>query len=139
MPPAHFDVGGGFQVSGLYFYGSGQRDQIICGCDARGLSIASIDRLRGPGARGGAVGTIIPRESFVGDPIHRVEMRLRQRIPLGGRASLDGYFDVFNLFNRANYGSYELRETNAAFLQPQSSVNLSYAPRTVQLGFRLSF
>jgi hypothetical protein len=133
-----FDVGHGFQVSGLYFYGSGQRSQIICGCDARGLSITSIDRLRNNTARGGPAGTIIPRESFVGDPIHRVELRLRQRIPLG-RVSLDGYFDVFNLFDRANYGSYELRETNAAFLQPQSSTNLSYAPRTVQLGFRVGF
>jgi hypothetical protein len=134
-----FDVGGGFQVSGLYFYGSGQRDQIVCGCDARALQITSIDRLRNAQARGGPAGTIIPRASFVGDPIHRVELRLRQRIPVGPRFRVDGYADVFNLFNRKNYGSYELRETNAAFLQPQSSTNLSYAPRTVQLGFRLAF
>ena len=33
-----YDVGHGFQVSGIYFYGSGQRDQILCGCDARGLA-----------------------------------------------------------------------------------------------------
>jgi hypothetical protein len=44
-----YDVGHGFQVSGIYFYGSGQRDQIVCGCDARGLQITSIDRLRGAG------------------------------------------------------------------------------------------
>ena len=129
----------GFQVSALYFYGSGERSQIVCGCDARGLQITSIDRLRNAQARGGAAGTIIPRNSFVGDPIHRVELRLRQRIPVRGRVNIDGYADVFNLFNRANYGSYELRETNAAFLTPQSSTNLSYAPRTVQLGFRLAF
>ena len=126
-------------VTSLYFYGSGQRDQIVCGCDARGLQITSIDRLRNAQARGGPAGTIIPRASFVGDPIHRVELRLRQRIPVGPRFRVDGYADVFNLFNRANYGSYELRETNSAFLQPQSSTNLSYAPRTVQLGFRLTF
>jgi len=29
--------------------------------------------------------------------------------------------------------------TSATFLQPQPSANLSYAPRTVQLGFRLTF
>ena len=62
-----------------------------------------------------------------------------QRIPLGGRANLAGSFEVFNLFNRKNYQNYELRETNSAFLQPQPSTNLSYAPRTVQLGFRLAF
>jgi hypothetical protein len=62
-----YDVGHGFQVSGIYFYGSGQRDQIVCGCDARGLQISSIDRLRGPGDSQGPVGSIIPRESFLGE------------------------------------------------------------------------
>jgi len=127
-----FDVGRGFQVSGIYFYGSGQRDQIVCGCDARGLSITSIDRLR-------LNGTIIPRNSFVSDPIHRVELRLLQRIPLGGRANLAGSLEVFNLFNRKNYGAYDLVETSATFGQPQQSTNLSFAPRTLQLGFRLTF
>ena len=64
-------------MSGIYFYGSGQRSQVVCGCDARGLQIASVDRMR-------LDGTIIPRQSFVGEPIHRVEMRLQQRVPLGG-------------------------------------------------------
>jgi hypothetical protein len=126
-------------VSGIYFYGSGQRDQIVCGCDARGLQISSIDRLRGPGDSQGPVGSIIPRESFLGDPIHRVELRLLQRVPLAGKANLTGSFEVFNLFNRKNYQVYDLTETSATFLQPQPSANLSYAPRTVQLGFRLTF
>jgi hypothetical protein len=134
-----YDVGHGFQVSGIYFYGSGQRDQILCGCDARGLQISSIDRLRGAGDTHGPVGSIIPRNSFVGDPIHRVELRLLQRIPLGGKANLAGSLEVFNLFNRKNYGSYDLTETSGTFLQPQTSTNLSYAPRTLQLGFRLTF
>ncbi len=37
----------------IYFYGSGQRSQAVCGCDARGIQISSIDRLR-------LNGTIIP-------------------------------------------------------------------------------
>ena len=138
-PNLHWDVGGGFQASGIYFYGSGQRDQILCGCDARGLQIASIDRLRGTGDTRGPLGSIIPRNSFIGTPIHRVEMRLMQRIPLGGRANLAGSLEVFNLLNRKNYGAYDLVETSATFLQPQTSANLSYAPRTLQLGFRLTF
>jgi hypothetical protein len=127
-----YDVGHGFQVSGIYFYGSGLRDQIVCGCDARGLQIGSIDRFR-------LNGTIIPRDTFVGQPIHRVEMRLLQRIPLHGRANLAGSLEVFNLFNRNNYGAYTLNESSAQFGKPASSTNLSYAPRTVQLGFRLTF
>jgi len=133
-----WDVAHGFQVSGIYFYGSGERDQIVCGCDARGLQIGSIDRLRQDDPLG-PNGSIIPRNSFIGNPIHRVEMRLLQRIPLAGRANLAGSLEVFNLFNRKNYGAYDLTETSGTFLQPQPSANLSYAPRTLQLGFRLTF
>jgi hypothetical protein len=127
-----WEVGKGFQLSGIYFYGSGQRSQVVCGCDARGLQIASVDRMR-------LDGTIIPRQSFVGEPIHRVEMRVQQRVPLRGRASITGFAEVFNLFNHANYGAYELTETSPNFGRPIASPNLSYAARTVQLGFRFQF
>ena len=46
---------------------------------------------------------------------------------------------MFNLFNRKNYEVHDLTQPSATFLQPQPSANLSYAPRTVQLGFRLAF
>jgi hypothetical protein len=127
-----WEVGKGFQLSGIYFYGSGQREQVVCGCDARGLQIASVDRMR-------LDGTIIPRNEFVGEPIHRVEMRVQQRVPLRGRASLIGFAEVFNLFDHANYGAYDLTETSANFGRPIASSNLSYAARTVQLGFRFQF
>ncbi|HKF67071.1 MAG TPA: TonB-dependent receptor, partial [Vicinamibacterales bacterium] len=127
-----WQVAHGFQVSGVYFYGSGQRTQITCGCDARGLQISSVDRLR-------LNGTIIPRESFVGDPIHRVEVRLQQRIRLYDRVAIDGFLEVFNLFDRANYGLYDTVESSKTFGQPIASPNLSYAARTLQLGFRLNF
>jgi len=127
-----WQVGKGFQMSGIYFYGSGQRTQAVCGCDARGLQITSIDRLR-------LDGTIIPREAFVGAPIHRFELRLQQRVQLGGSVAISGYAEIFNLFNHANYGSYNVTETSPTYGQPISNSNLSYAPRTVQLGFRLTF
>ena len=128
-----WQVGYGFQVSGVYFYGSGQRTQVVCGCDARGFGGgAGFDRLR-------LDGTIIPREAFVGQPIHRVELRLQERVPLGGRRSIGGFLEVFNLFDRANYGSFNVVESSPTFGQPNSSANLSYAPRTLQLGFRLTF
>jgi len=46
---------------------------------------------------------------------------------------------VFNLFNRANIAGYNLTETNVNYGKPNSSTNLAYAPRTVQLGFRFLF
>jgi len=125
-------VARGLQLSGIYFYGSGQRTQVVCGCDARGLGIASIDRQR-------LNGTIIPREDFVGQPIHRVEMRVQQHVKLQGHAGIDGFLEVFNLFNRANYGGYNVTETSPDFGKPTASTNLSYAPRSLQLGFRVAF
>ena len=83
--------------------------------------------------------SIIPRESFVGDPIHRVDLRLQERVPLHSRAAISGYVEIFNLFNRANFQTYNVVETSPTFGQPNASTNLSYAPRTLQLGVRLTF
>jgi hypothetical protein len=68
-----------------------------------------------------------------------VDIRLQQSIQLGGGRSITGFVDVFNVFNRANYGLYDTTETDPTYGQPISSPSLSYAPRTVQLGFRLTF
>jgi hypothetical protein len=127
-----WQVGAGLQLSGVYFYGSGERDQITAGDLNRDVGEWAVYRYR-------ENGTIIPRNSFVGDPIHRIDVRLQQRVPLGGRVAASGILEVFNLFDRANYGSYVLDETNREFLQPDQNSNLAYAPRTVQLGFRVTF
>ena len=59
-------------------------------------------------------------------------------MPLGGGRAIDGFVEVFNLFNRANYGSYDTVETSPTFGHPLSNPSLSYAPRTMQLGFRVT-
>ena len=139
-----WDVAKGFQLSGLYFYGSGQRQETGCGGDRRDQQGASPPgRLCAPGVNvpGGIVtpaGVIVPRNNFVQDPIHRVDMRIQQRIPLG-RVSVDGMLEIFNVFDRANYQSYTLDMSNQRFGQPEPSNNISYAPRTLQLGFRVQF
>ena len=127
-----FEVGKGFQLSGLYFFGSGQRQETICGGDRRDIQGAS------PPARLCANGTITPRNDFVQDPIHRIDMRLQQRIPLGP-VSVDGILEIFNAFDRANFQSYVLDSSSPIYGTPIFSSNLSYAPRTMQLGFRLTF
>jgi hypothetical protein len=126
-----WQVAAGFQVSGIYFFGSGERTDITSGEDLRDLGGGS-QRLRRDG-------TIIPREGFVGDPIHRVDVRFQQRVPLGGRVRADGLLEVFNLFDRANYGSYVTNESSSQFRQPQRNANIAYSPRALQLGFRLQF
>jgi hypothetical protein len=124
--------GFGFQMSGVYFFGSGERDQIGSGDTNRDIGAWANDRARDDG-------TIIPRNTFVGDAVHRIDIRLQQRVPIGGRLRVDGIFEVFNLFDRANFGSYTLDESSAVFLQPAQNANLAYAPRTLQLGFRVTF
>ena len=128
-----FEVGKGFQLSGLYFFGSGQRQEVVCGGDRRDIQGAS------PPSRLCANGTIVPRNDFVQDPIHRVDMRLQQRVPLGGRVSVDGILELFNVFDRANYQTYTLDQSSPRYGLPNQSTNLSYAPRTMQLGFRVTF
>jgi len=122
----------GFQLSGLYLYGSGQRYATSWGGDLRNQSITS-GRLRPDG-------TIVPRNSFVGDPIHRVDLRFQRRFSLGGVRAIDGIIEVFNVFNHANYGSYTTQQSvTNRYGQPTQNNNVAYQPRTAQLGFRFAF
>jgi hypothetical protein len=127
-----WDIGRGLQLSGVYFFGSGERRGVDAGADRRNEGSGSEERLR-------ADGSLIARNNFVGEAIHRVDMRLQQRIPLGGRLRLDGMFEVFNLLNHANYGSYVTDESNRLFGQPSFNANIAYWPRVMQLGVRLAF
>jgi hypothetical protein len=124
-------VGRGFQLSGLYFYGSGQRFANSYGGDLRQCG-QGCDRLRPDGS-------IVPRDSFIGDPIHRVDLRLQQRFRIHGRAALEGILEAYNLFNHENYGTYETRESNASYGLPIPNTSLAYQPRMLQFGFRSTF
>jgi hypothetical protein len=121
----------GFQLSGLYLFGSGERFATNYGGDRRQT-----------GTGGGLLrpdNTIVPRNNLVGEPIHKVDMRVQRRFALTGRMSVDGIFEVFNLFNHENYGSYVTAESNRNYGQPTQNVNVAYQPRTLQLGFRFTF
>ena len=128
-----YSPGLGIQVSGLYFYGSGSRLATRYGSDVRDVGFGGMatQRLRPDGS-------IIPRNNFVGQPLHRVDMRVQKSIALG-RRSISGMIDVFNLLDRANYGSYTLTETSAAYTKPSYNSNIAYQARMVQFGFRLAF
>ena len=127
-----WDIGRGLQLSGIYFYGSGNRRQVEAGRDYGNEGRSSEERLR-------ADGTIIERNGFQSEPIHRVDMRIQQRIPLGGSVGIDGMFEIFNLLNHKNFGSYTLDESNSNFGEPSTNSNIAYAPRVMQVGFRLTF
>jgi len=127
-----WDVGMGFQLSGLYFFGSGERRSTSYGGDRRNQGAASSQRLRPDGS-------IVARNDFVGLPLHRLDVRLTKRQRIVGRATIDGIVEVFNLFNHENYGSYTTQESNRNFGLPSFNSNVAFQPRIVQLGFRLAF
>jgi len=130
-----WDVGRGVQLSGVYFFGSGERFRTLFGSDIRdeaGGSPVTLQRYRRDG-------TIVPREGLVGQPIHRVDMRVQKRIPLGERRQVFGIVEMFNLFNHTNYGAYTTNENNANYGKPSFTDNLAYQPRMLQLGLRMTF
>jgi hypothetical protein len=121
-----WEVIGGFQVSGLFYRGSGTRDSGFYGGDLRETGADFSMRLRPDG-------TIVPRNSFVQPAENRVDLGLRQRIPLGGRAAVDLIAGVFNVFNANNFVLIA-EEGRSDYQDPESG---QY--RTAQFGFRVSF
>jgi hypothetical protein len=153
----------GFQTSVAYFYGSGNRfNATISGtpygktgsnrlnlsntggpASAIVVPDAMLDRWLGPEVI--TSGMVIPRNALKGLALHKVDLRLTKEIPLIRSARLQLIGEVFNLFNRANYGSYNttLSATNAAqtalFGRPAQNTGNAYVARQGQLGFRLAF
>jgi hypothetical protein len=126
-----------FQLSGLYLFGENGKDTPDAGVDIRGLGGNSgigsgFTRLRSDG-------TLIRRNSLDRSSIHRVDLRIQRRFRFADRVGVDGIFEVYNLFDRANFNAWVLNERNARFAQPEQDTNLAYAPRMLQLGFRATF
>jgi hypothetical protein len=135
-----WDVGYGIQLSGLYFFGDNGWATAGSGVDAllTGAN-ANTSRVR-------ANGTIIPRNNINYSPLHRVDMRIQRRFRFGGRVGVDGIFEVFNLFNHENFGSFVTNEATVASSggnlhlgSPNFNNALAYQPRMLQLGFRTTF
>lgn len=158
-----WDMGKGFQLSGVYFFGSGERRSTNWGGDLRNTGGANFGLLTPAGTTASSIaatlnpavleklgGTvkgqvfnnqfIVDRAQLVGDPIHRVDMRIQKRFSLGGRRNADLMAEVFNVFNHANYGSYTTTfSSGAQFGLPSFNQATAYQPRILQLGFHLAF
>lgn len=139
----------GLQLSGLYRYGSG--------------SVFSTTASGSPFANGGtnrtflattrtyndpkfnkpapyAAGYLITeRNQLYGLPIHRVDVRGTKTFSLGERFRVQAILEAFNLFNRANYGTFATAVTSANFGAPGQNSNLAYSPRMLQIAGRFEF
>jgi hypothetical protein len=134
-----WQLGHGFQLSGLYLFGSGTRFATTWGPDLRQTGATTGGRWRPDVGTACPCSTIVPLNALVGLPIHRVDLRAQQQLRLFGRTRVDGILEMFNVFNHANYGSYTTQQSNAKYGQPAFNSNVAYTPRLVQLGFRLTF
>jgi hypothetical protein len=123
----------GFQVSGAFFYGSGFAFNNVWGGDLRNTGNSSSGRLKPDG-------TIVPRNSFYGLPVQKVDTRVTKSIPLFRETHLDVIAELFNVFNHANYGSYFLTQSvPSSYGHAAQNTDLAYQPRMAQLAVHFVF
>jgi hypothetical protein len=122
-----WQVGHGFQVSGLHYLGAGIREAGGYGGDLRNTGAAFSARLRPDG-------TIVPRNAIIAPAQNRTDLRLQQRFELPGRAAIDAIAEIFNIFDRPNYDIGTQENQPSQYLKP---INAQY--RSGQVGFRLTF
>ena len=135
-----YDLPYGLQLSGLYFYGSGQAFGANYGADlSNSGNLSFLLRPNGTVVPRNASGHLSDKTGTYGDAIHRFDIKAMKRFKLAGRSTVEGTFEMFNVFNHANYGSYVTAEVSPLYGRPQQNFNAAYQPRMLQLGFRVSF
>jgi hypothetical protein len=112
-------------LAGLFRYGSGNYSSINAGVNPLGIGSTRIQRDL----------TLIPRNTFLGDPYQSLDVRLSKEFPVAGQVRATGMVELFNVYNYARYG-YNLVATSSSFGVANSSGG---QPRTAQVAFRLSF
>jgi hypothetical protein len=120
----------GFGLAGSFFFGSGNYFQIT----HPGNPYGDVG-----GSRIAADGSIIPRDSFQGAALSKLDLRLTKQIKLVGKARVDLIAELFNVFNHTNYGGYNLVQGTPTFGQPVQNIANTYLPRTGQFAFKVSF
>jgi len=140
-----------FSLAASYFYGSGSHYGAASSTTPFGkpganrlnigapivIPAAMLDRWQGDPVI--ATGTTWARDALVGLPLHKVDLRLTSHIKVYNSLKVELLAEVFNVFNRANYGSYNTTITSASFGTPQANSGNAYVPRSGQLGVRVVF
>jgi hypothetical protein len=115
----------GVSLSGSFGYGSGNYTNITSNVDPTGLGSSRIRRDL----------SIIPRNTFKGDPYQTLDLRVAKDFRVSGDLKLTGIAEIFNAYNYSRY-NYNTLETSSNYGRPSSSAG---QPRTGQLALRLSF
>jgi hypothetical protein len=117
---------GALTLSGTYHYGSGNYSTLTLPVDTLGLGFAR--RVR-------ADYSVLDRNTFLGDPWHKMDMRLSKDFRISGDLKLTGIAEIFNVFNYERFNRNTI-EGAAAFGQATQS---GMDSRRGQLAFRLRF
>jgi hypothetical protein len=149
--------GWGLTFSGAYQFGSGNYFNTSVGGNPYGKNRAALshtnrlyvgttplvvnttiagDRYDGPTTINS--GERAPRNALRGDAIHKVDARITKALRIG-TATIQAVAELFNVFNHANYGSYNAVVSSPTFGSPQQNVGNAFRPRTAQLALRVAF
>jgi hypothetical protein len=140
----------GISVSPVYFYGSGNYYDTNIASAPYGkpgtnrlnlgapITVQEAMRDRYEGDPVVCTGCVIPRNALRGTALHRVDLRLSKDVAIG-RTKISLMAEVFNLFDRANFGDFNPTVGSATFGTPRPVSNVSFGPRTGQLAIHARF
>jgi hypothetical protein len=141
----------GLSLSGSFHYGSGQNFQVTANqnpFNATGVTdrlflatatyYGSLSNVT-PVTIGGTAYNLVRRDSLVGNPIERLDLRLSKTFTLKDRFRFIPMVEAFNLFNHSNFGAYQSVVNLANYGSPAQQVDLAFAARMLQFAGRLEF
>lgn len=74
-----------------------------------------------------------------GTNIHRLDFRLTKSVTVHEKWRMSGIFEVFNVLNYQNYGTFQTNIGSSLFGRPAYNSNLAYAARMLQFAVRFDF
>jgi hypothetical protein len=141
----------GVNLSGSFHFGSGQYYQVTANQNPFNLSgvtdrlfLASAAYYGSPAnisqvTLGGVAYDLVKRDSLIGNPIERVDLRLSKTFSLKERIRFIPIVEAFNLFNHSNFGGYQTVVNLASYGAPTQNTDLAYAARMLQFAGRIEF
>jgi hypothetical protein len=141
----------GVAISGSFHYGSGQNFAVTANQNPFNATGVTNRLFLANAAYFGSSSNITPvtiagvnydlvkRDSLVGNPIARMDVRVSKTFTIKDRFRLIPMFEAFNLFNHSNFGAYTAVVNLATYGAPASSTDLSYAARMLQFAGRFEF
>ena len=141
----------GLNLSGSFHFGSGQNFQVTSNqnpFNATGVTnrlfpaTLAYYGLPGNVTSVNIAGTnydLVKRDSLVGLPIYRVDLRLSKTFTLKEKIRFMPMIEAFNLFNHSNFGTYQTVVNLASYSLPAQNADLAYAARMLQFAGRIEF